>query len=157
MTPAKLECRSCGTEIPVDGDAVACPNPDCDRTYEGLAGLGGSGGRPSSRGGRLEEDVQLEIVQEMESLGFHVSTLDQGYRGDRSTRQTPGIPDLYLMHPQWELALWVEVKGEKTPVQKSQEAWHAIAGASGVNVTIARSTGDVVEYLRELGAPIQTD
>lgn len=149
MTPARLKCRSCGTEFPFDGDVVECP--ECGETYEGLAGLGGSRSGPKSRG-PVEKDVQLEIKRMATQMGFHVTDTSQPH----VAKVTPGVPDLYLMHPEWELALWVEVKGPDTPVRESQEAWHAIAGASGVNVTIARSCGDLVDHLRELGAPIET-
>lgn len=63
---------------------------------------------------RDEAAHQREIVALLRTLGFSVYQLSQGYRKAKGgTRQTPGLPDLYAMHPVKRLTLWVEVKPPK--------------------------------------------
>lgn len=100
-----------------------------------------------------EEKAQKRIVDALETLGCHVSKFDQG----RRTRQTAGIPDLFVMHPDFEIALWVEVKRpDGGRLRGSQKAWHAIARESGQRVVVARGVDEVVEALEDAGAPIST-
>lgn len=100
-----------------------------------------------------EAKTQKRIVDALETLGCHVSKFDQG----RRTRQTPGIPDLLVMHPDWGISCWVEVKRpDGGRLRGSQKAWHAIARQSGQRVIVARGVDEVVEALESHGAPIST-
>lgn len=143
MTPAHIPC-TCGTDVPVTGGETRCP--ECGTTYP-TEGLGGASGRTE---GRSEKQVQLRIKDALDGMGFHVSDLSQ----PRASMQTPGLPDLYVMHPNWGVALWVEVKGPTTPLSGAQKAWHSLAELAGANLVVARSVADVVAYLEELGAPV---
>lgn len=101
-----------------------------------------------------EATVQRELVHCLEHLGFFVSKFDQGYRQDGSTRQTPGIPDLYALHAGQEMSVWVEVKaGSNTPTPH-QEAWHEEARAAGENVVVAWCVDDLISGLQDAGFPI---
>lgn len=61
-----------------------------------------------------EASVQQRVVAIYRAAGATVCNLAQGYRpGGRrhgTTRQTKGIPDLYVFLPRRELAWWHEVK-----------------------------------------------
>ena len=77
----------------------------------------------------LEREVQKAVVAYLRAAGWSVWQTSQGYRapnGTKGLRFTPGIPDLYCVHPRWG-ALWVEVKrmgGELSPVQAQFGALH---------------------------------
>lgn len=103
-----------------------------------------------------EAKVQRNIVQALKRLGFHVSKFDQGYRPDGSTRQTPGIPDLYALHPSWKMDLWVEVKAGSNKPTEHQKAWIRTAREAGQVAIVAYSVDEVVEALESHGAPIST-
>lgn len=61
-----------------------------------------------------EDRHQRQMVALLSSLGWRVYTLSQGYRKEKGgTRMSPGIPDLYALHPSKQLTLWVEVKPPK--------------------------------------------
>jgi hypothetical protein len=68
--------------------------------------------------------------------------------------QTPGVPDLFVMHPMWGLSLWVEVKRPGGKLTEAQRGWHEIAKRSGLHVTTAYCSSDVMKELRDLGAPL---
>lgn len=107
-----------------------------------------------------ERDVQAQIRRAAEVLGFRVSDFSQGYgrgsRRNRSTRQTKGIPDLYLQHSERNLRLWIECKGERTPVTPDQSAWHERERAAGGTVAVCRSVEDFCEVLRPFGFSVAT-
>lgn len=76
----------------------------------------------------LERDVQRRVVAVYRTVGCIVWSLSQGYRpgGPRhaTTRQSKGLPDLYVMCPVRDgirrLVFWHEVKrpgGKQTPEQ----------------------------------------
>jgi hypothetical protein len=54
----------------------------------------------------LEKAEQIEIRKRFIVCGFTVYNLSQA----RAAKQTPGLPDLWLMHPARALALWWESK-----------------------------------------------
>lgn len=58
-----------------------------------------------SRALQRETDVQRAVTQFFRKAGCHVYSLAQG----RKTRQTPGLPDLYVIHPSYG-AWWFECK-----------------------------------------------
>lgn len=65
-------------------------------------------------GHRSEDSHQREMIGLLGSLGWRVYSLSQGYRKEKGgTRMTPGIPDLYALHPSKGLTLWIEVKPPK--------------------------------------------
>lgn len=57
----------------------------------------------------LESQEQAAITRLLDAAGFCVYDLSQG----RATRQTPGLPDLYAVHPEVGWVWWVEVKRQK--------------------------------------------
>ena len=98
-----------------------------------------------------EKAVQRDVALALRAMGFAVSDLSQ----PRASMQTPGIPDLYAHHPAWGVRLWVEVKTARGRVSPAQDRWHEAERAAGGTVVVARSAGDVVDALRDLGAPIE--
>jgi hypothetical protein len=57
----------------------------------------------------LEKEEQREVWQRFVVCGFKGYWLSQA----RETKQTPGLADLWFMHPDRELALWWETKRQK--------------------------------------------
>jgi len=55
---------------------------------------------------QAESVIQLHAREALTLLGFYVVDMSQG----RETRQTPGISDLYLLHPAWRCVGWCEIK-----------------------------------------------
>lgn len=54
----------------------------------------------------LEKAEQAEVVSRFRVCGFDAFILSQA----RATKQTPGLPDLWLMNPARHVALWWEAK-----------------------------------------------
>jgi len=104
------------------------------------------------RRGAPEKRLQWEIRRALETLGFDVTSTSQPQRA----MMTAGIPDLYARHPRWKLRLWIEVKTPRGRVRPAQAAWIEAERAAGGHAIVARSLGDVLDALRELGAPIET-
>lgn len=100
---------------------------------------------------RTEKRVQLEIKRALETLGFHVSDLSQ----PRASMQTPGLPDLYAIQPDWPMTVWIEVKRPGGQPTEHQKAWHRTARSAGNLVLVADSVEAVVDYLTEHGAPLE--
>lgn len=100
-----------------------------------------------------EKAVQRAVADALARMGFRVSDLSQ----PRASMQTPGLPDLYAHHPRWRICLWVEVKAPRGRLSPTQAAWHEAERAAGGTVVVARSAADLIEPLRALGAPIQTE
>lgn len=81
-----------------------------------------------------EKATQRRIVQLFTACGGVVYNLSQGYRKEAGgTRQTPGLPDLYVFFARrysWDRCLWWEVKrpGGKRTEQQLRFAAHC-AGA----------------------------
>lgn len=81
----------------------------------------------------LEREVQRRVVALYKSAGCTVYSLSQGYRpggaGHGTTRQTKGLPDLYVFPPSHHAVRgvspwWHEVKrpgGKQTPEQREFE------------------------------------
>jgi len=61
-----------------------------------------------------EADVQRRITALFKQCGGEVYNLAQGYRpggkNHGTTRQTKGLPDLFVFFPTWRRAVWYEVK-----------------------------------------------
>ena len=104
---------------------------------------------------RTEHEVQTGIRKLARAIGFHVTDFSQGYRpgGPRhaTTRQTPGVPDLLLMHPSRQVALFVECKRLGGSLSKAQREWHQIAEQSGLKVSTCDSVESFAEQLRAFG------
>lgn len=148
MTP-RLICPSCNAETPVESDSTVCTG--CGSRY-GTTGLyrGKASAEPASEA-VTERDVQESIKLVLEMLGFMVSDLSQ----PRASMQTPGLPDLFATHPDWQLSLWCEVKRPGGKASAAQREWHRTAKEAGNLVLVAESAADVVSYLREHGAPLE--
>lgn len=92
---------------------------------------------------RSEAEIQLGIRRALELVGYHVSDLSQ----DRPTRQTPGIPDLFVMgRGRWT---WMEVKTPKGRPSDHQKAWHEVARRNGVPCIIVRSEAEAMAWHQE--------
>ena len=99
-----------------------------------------------------EKRLQWEIRRELQKLGCEVCDMTQ----PRATMLPLGLPDLYARHPRWKLRLWIEVKTPRGRVRPAQAAWIEAERAAGGHAIVARSVGDVLDALRDLGAPIET-
>lgn len=97
---------------------------------------------------RLEEEIQRGIVEALKLLGCHVSDLSQG----RRTRQTEGVPDLFVMGPRSGAFTWAEIKRPSTDLSDSQQAWHATAKSYGVPVEVWRSEGEAIAWVEAVRA-----
>ncbi len=79
----------------------------------------------------LERDIQKQIVAYLKAAGWSVWQTSQGHKhpsGAKGLRITPGIPDLYAVHPKYG-ALWVEVKRPgnfPTVEQNGFMGWHVV-------------------------------
>jgi hypothetical protein len=73
----------------------------------------------------------------------------------RASKQTPGIPDLYVWHTGYRIALWIEVKAGRNKLTSEQLVWHREAKACGISVCVAYSMEDVLDELRKMGVVIQ--
>jgi len=83
----------------------------------------------------LEKEVQRRVVALYKSAGCFVYVLSQGYRHERGgTRQTKGLPDLYVFPPGCSLALpwWHEVKRPGGKPSPEQVEFNARCEARGV-------------------------
>ncbi len=101
---------------------------------------------PPVTDGRVEKEVQSAVCSLLRSLGYHVSDMSQ----DRPTRQTEGIPDLYVMgHGR---ATWAEMKrpskrGAKDGgLSPAQIEWHRVSRENGVNVQVWYDETDALRW-----------
>lgn len=114
----------------------------------------------------LETAVQREVVNVASLYGFEITDLSQGYRpprcracgaylgrGAASTRQTVGVPDLYLQHRRLPLTLWVEVKRPGERPNANQAAWHERERRAGGTVLVVHSGHDLHRALEPLVHP----
>jgi hypothetical protein len=63
---------------------------------------------------RPEDGERARVIGLLTSSGAEVYSLEQGYRAEPGgSRQTPGLPDLWVFWPAAQLAGWFEVKSEK--------------------------------------------
>lgn len=87
----------------------------------------------------------------LRALGFHVSRFQQ----TRASRQTIGVPDLWIGHPGWQLSGWLELKAPGGRLSPAQRAWHATAHASGARVAVVHDRDELVTVLIGWGAPLE--
>jgi hypothetical protein len=95
-----------------------------------------------------EKRMQGYVIKNLRRLGFFVSSFSQA----RASKQTPGIPDLYVMGH--GVALWIEMKADGCKLTTAQSVWHREAKENGVAVMVAYNTDDVLAELRTMGVPI---
>lgn len=116
-----------------------------------------------------ESTVQRK-VREYLSDGMHFDLVVDFSQG-RETQQTEGIPDLYAVHIDWELDIWIEVKqpeirepgvraGTTRIVQSrgkwrwKQEEYHRILRAANKHVVTVDHPEEVAAYVAWLGYPV---
>lgn len=78
----------------------------------------------------LESVYQRKVIKKYEALGFFVIKIIKS--------NVIGIPDLICLKP--DKVIFVEVKGEKTPISKVQAYIHKKLTALGFDVIIERFT-----------------
>ncbi len=85
---------------------------------------------------RTEDAEQKAMVRLLRSIGGQVYSLSQGYRpgGKRhaTTRQTKGLPDLWVFLPPRQIAFWLEVKKKSGHVKPEQIVFGHRCEANGV-------------------------
>lgn len=80
----------------------------------------------------LERDIRKRCVARMRKLGCDVySTSDR-----RASRNTPGLPDLYVVPPRGKPAFWWESKGDGGKPSPEQLAFREKNAKAGVEVII---------------------
>ena len=94
----------------------------------------------------LEKSVQRDVILFFEGLGCRVYRLSQA----RATRQTPGLPDLWIFCPRKQTGFWFEVKDDCGRPSAEQVTFgescmacgigHAMGGMGAARV-LARSLG----------------
>ena len=100
-----------------------------------------------------EKRVQKAIVDAAEALGFVVSSFSQA----RASKQTPGIPDLFLTHPARRFTCWVEVKAPGKKATLIQRAWHQTAREAGNYVFVCDSVAGFTDDLADNGFDIDKE
>lgn len=103
---------------------------------------------------RLESHEQRDIVGLLERLGMMVYVIDQGGRSP-SSRRTPGVFDLEVMHPAFGLVK-IEVKKPKTTtaagrVRANQQRYKDNCAACRIPTILGDLTA-VYAWLQALGA-----
>jgi Holliday junction resolvase len=93
-----------------------------------------------------ETEIQKQIVDSLEILGWMVIRQNAGGRGYNIKRPPPGFPDLIALSPNGE-TLIIEVKTEKGKVSEVQEKMHDRLKNMGQRVIIARCLDDVMEII----------
>lgn len=95
----------------------------------------------------LEKDEQAAVVKLLRGMGFDVWNLSQA----RASKQTPGLPDLWVMHREHPIAFWWETKRQvggalSVPQEYFRDATLRCGVAHGVGDRYAAR-----EFLRALG------
>jgi len=98
-----------------------------------------------------EKRVQRSIVLAAEALGFVVSSFSQA----RASKQTAGIPDLFLTHPKHRFTCWIEVKAPGRKPTLEQKVWHQTAREAGNHVFVCDSVESFVTEIRKEGFPCE--
>jgi hypothetical protein len=93
-----------------------------------------------------EKHIAGEIMRELRAIGCDVSSTQQ----TRASRQTVGMPDLYVSHEAWGVSAWIEVKRPGEKPTKAQQAWHERQRAAGVHVLVATSAADALQQFGAL-------
>lgn len=99
---------------------------------------------------QLSKDVQAFL---RDVVGCAVWSLEQGYRKERGgTRQTPGIGDLYVMHPRIPGgAMWVELKTPRNRLTPAQQVFRDECARCDVPWALWRSVEEAWDYMVGIG------
>lgn len=109
-----------------------------------------------------EAAVQHDVKAAYEKFGCFVANFSQGYRPRGGTRQTPGIPDLYVFpplreeqrqagHPAVYLApWWHETKSAVGKQSLEQIEWQRRCAQRGVAYVLG-GVADAIAHLRRIG------
>ena len=93
-----------------------------------------------------ETDVTYEIRTLLEALDCAVYSLSQG----RTTRQSAGLPDLWVMHPKTG-GFWIEVKAPDGRLREHQSLFADRCKRCNVGYVCASSLAIVQAYLEARG------
>ena len=94
----------------------------------------------------LEAEIAGEIMRTLRALSFDVSSTQQ----TRASRQTVGMPDLYVSHEAWRVRCWIEVKRPGERPTPAQHAWHNRERAAGGIVLVCTSAMDALTQINRL-------
>jgi hypothetical protein len=94
----------------------------------------------------LEGAIQSSIRKALDLIGYSVSSTSQ----TRASRQTVGMPDLFVAHAAWRVFAWIEVKRPGERRKPHQRAWAEPVEAAGCPVLVATSAAEAIEKLNEL-------
>jgi len=95
----------------------------------------------------LERDVARSVVAFLETCGCHVYSLQD--RRPRATRNTPGLPDLYVLHRQLG-GFWVELKAPGGKQTVEQVSFQATCGRCGVPY-VCGGVAEAMAFLAQRG------
>lgn len=105
----------------------------------------------------LERNVQRDVKAVYEACGCNVANFSQGYRpGGRrhgTTRQTKGIPDLYVFPPlghYQRTPFWHETKRAGGKQSLEQRAWQLACMTRGVDYVLG-GVNEAIAHLRHIG------
>lgn len=140
MTPAVLQCTSCGSDVPVEGDTSTCP--ECGETYptEGLAGS--SSPTPQQTG----KSAEMDVLQFWRMLGARPYKLSTPGRPRGVSR---GVPDFLVFGADCDRApelLFHEVKAGSGRLSEHQEEFRAYAEAAAIPVVVGDASA-AAEFL----------
>ena len=97
-----------------------------------------------------EAKIQRETVAFLKSIGCSVYETSQGYRKEPGgTRMTPGIPDIYVVHPTaWT---WAEMKTPKGRLSVHQEGFRLACEDAGIPWQLWRDVTDAFDWACDHG------
>lgn len=105
------------------------------------------------RRARLEADLYEAIVRLCRLAGCDVTRLSQA----RASRQTPGVPDLYVRHVGVGVRLWIEVKRPGGRLSPAQQAWLDTERRAGGDWAVVDSLDAAAAALAARGIPLEAD
>lgn len=97
----------------------------------------------------LEKDVQRKVCQLYEAAGAVVYNLSQA----RASKQSPGLPDLWVFHEPRELSFWHEVKRPAGSRTDAQERFLALCAATATRY-VCGGVEAAKDMLRRLGLEV---
>lgn len=142
-----LQCPACQRGEPYDRAVLDCPTTGSVTLEQARAAARQALSDETRTGGKLECDVQAEIVALLELHGWAV--YQNTVRGVRPKGVTPGIPDLFAVR---ERLVWIECKRPAGKVSAAQAQCHARLRAAGQRVIVAYDIEDVADLTREAAA-----
>lgn len=99
----------------------------------------------------LEKDVERRVIALYKAAGCVVYRLSQGYRSERGgTRQTPGIPDLYVIGPEGWGAWWHETKRPGGKLRPAQAEFRRVCQRNGLGHVVG-GVAETEQWLVEQG------